>query len=85
MKYVVELNEGKDLFDLGDAIKNIGCVNISEYDYLTTKKEILEEFKKWAIDYRFSKTGSHEDGRYCVVISVTDILNELKFLEELMK
>lgn len=36
--------------------------------------------KRKAIHYRFNKTGSHEDGRYCVAISVTDLL---KWMEEL--
>ena len=82
MKYVVELNEGKDIFDLGEAIKNIGVVNISEYDTLKNTKDNWEAFKQYVIDYRFKKTGTHEDGRYCVALSVTDILQIMKAFEE---
>lgn len=38
------------------------------------------ELKQRISDYRFNKTGSHEDGRYCVSISVTDLL---KWMDEL--
>ena len=38
------------------------------------------KLKKKVTDYRFNKTGSHEDGRYCVAISVTDLL---KWMEEI--
>lgn len=36
--------------------------------------------KQRAINYKFDKNGSHEDGRYCVAISVTDLL---KWMEEI--
>lgn len=49
---------------------------INKNDYETR----WEKLKQKAIDYRFNKTGSHEDGRYCVAISVTDLL---KWMEEL--
>ena len=32
MKYIVELNEDKDIFDLSEAIKTVGTVIVSEYD-----------------------------------------------------
>ncbi len=44
-------------------------------------KKQKEEFKNWVVEYRYNKTGSNEDGRYCVAISVTDILNKLNELE----
>lgn len=40
----------------------------------------LNMLKQRITNYRFNKTGSHEDGRYCVAISVTDLL---KWMEEL--
>ena len=54
------------------------------------KEDLLEALKykeRWCllkqkvIDYRFNKTGSHLDGRYCVSISVTDLLKWMKELE----
>ena len=36
-----------------------------------------EEFRQWLIDYRYNATGSHTDGRYCVSLSVTDLLSKL--------
>ena len=50
---------------------------ISDNEKLESRWNAL---KQKAIDYRFNKTGSHEDGRYCVAISVTDLL---KWMEEL--
>lgn len=38
-------------------------------------------FKQWLIDYRFNKNGSHEDGRYCVALSVTDLLAKMEEME----
>ena len=38
--------------------------------------------KKKIRDYRFKKTGSDEDGRYCVAISVTDLLSWMDDLED---
>jgi len=47
-----------------------------------SKEERWDKLKQKAIDYRFNKTGSHEDGRYCVAISVTDLLKWMEELEE---
>lgn len=44
-------------------------------------KRNREKFKQWLKDYRFSVTGSHEDGRYCVSISVTDLLNKIEEID----
>ena len=82
MKYVVKLKEDKDIFDLGEAIKDIGIVNVSEYDNLKNTEDNWEALKQYVIDYRFNKIGSHEDGRYCVAISVSDILKIMKAFEE---
>lgn len=45
-------------------------------------KTVLDSFKQWLIDYRYKKTGSHEDGRYSVALSVTDILKKLDEMEK---
>jgi hypothetical protein len=66
--------------------KNIGefiTINDNKYHLCCIEqlKEQRQEFKKWVSDYRYNKTGSNEDGRYCVAISVTDVLNKLNELE----
>lgn len=38
--------------------------------------------KQRLIDYRYKKSGSHEDGRYCVAMSITDILNLMDEIEK---
>ena len=39
--------------------------------------------KQRIMKYRYDKTGSHEDdGRYCVAISVTDLLEMMKEIED---
>lgn len=48
--------------------------------YQILKRE-KEDFKQWVTDYRYKLTGSHEDGRYCVAISVTDILKRINEME----
>lgn len=50
-----------------------------ENDEYVDKWNVL---KRKVIDYRFNKTGSHEDGRYCVAISVTDLLKWMEELED---
>lgn len=45
-------------------------------------KWVIDELKKWLIDYRFKKTGSNEDGRYCIAISITDMLKKIEELEK---
>lgn len=44
-------------------------------------KRNREKFKQWLIDYRYERTGSHDDGRYLVSISVTDLLNKIEELD----
>lgn len=53
--------------------------NSKKYDSIQQR---WDNFKQWLIDYRFNKTGSHEDGRYCVAISVTDLLAKMDEMEE---
>lgn len=64
-----------------DYISEIGVVYNKFIDEIDRLEKEKKDFKKWLIDYRFKKTGSHEDGRYCVAISVTDLLNKIDELE----
>ena len=40
------------------------------------------KLKERVKNYRLEKTGTEEDGRYCVAISVTDILKMMEEIEE---
>lgn len=58
---------------------------LNELDILREENRKLkrnrEEFKQWLIDYRYNATGSHTDGRYCVSLSVTDLLSKMDELK----
>lgn len=71
-------------FKEGGSIEEMMDVLHIVFEYGHTQVDVLEKrwnaLKQKAIDYRFNKTGSQEDGRYCVAISVTDLI---KWMEEL--
>lgn len=43
MKYVVELNEDYNLFDLSDALGKIGVVWVNEYDTIINENQELKD------------------------------------------
>lgn len=43
MKYVVELNEDYNLFDLSDALGKIGVVWVNEYDMVINENQELKD------------------------------------------
>ena len=47
-------------------------------------KEKWEEFRQYCIDYRFKMSGHNDDRRYCVALSITDILKKMDEIEEKM-
>lgn len=91
--YVSEVNDFIDI--LTNEVKEVNVLrqeNKKLKEQLTREVAVRDDIHtathyKWnalkqkAIDYRFDKIGSHfDDGRYCVAISVTDLL---KWMEEL--
>ena len=54
------------------------CEDISEALKIVNNWNNL---KQWLKEYRLNKTGSDKDGRYCVAISITDLLNKMEELE----
>lgn len=43
MKYIVELNEDYNLFDLSDALGKIGVVWVNEYDTIINENQELKD------------------------------------------
>lgn len=48
-------------------------------------KSDWEKLKEYLVNYRLEKTGTNEDKRYCVAISITDLLNRMKEIEDGVK
>ena len=62
-------------------VEELGWLDKKDNANVFGSEAVLNELEKWLIDYRFKKTGSHEDGEYCVAISVTDMLNKIQELK----
>lgn len=83
---ITEVNNWIDYFNMFDTemakernIQNTYVCRLQEEN--KRLKRDREKFKQWLIDYRYERTGSHEDGRYLVSISVTDLLNKIEELD----
>ena len=84
---ITEVNNWIDYFSMFDTetskIRNIQNTYVCRLQGENRRlKRNREKFKQWLIDYRYERTGSHEDGRYCVAISVTDLLNKIEELDK---
>lgn len=49
---------------------------------MDTFKEKWEELREFLVDYRFEKTGHNDDRRYCVALSITDLLAKMDEIEK---
>lgn len=83
---VNEVNNWLDYFSMFDKemAKLRDVKNTYVYRLQSENKKLKrnrEKFKQWLIDYRYERTGSHEDGRYLISISVTDLLNKIEELD----
>ena len=83
---ITEVNNWIDYFNMFDTeTTKIRDIKNTYVHRLQTENRKLrrnrEKFKQWLIDYRYERTGSHEDGRYCVAVSVTDLLNKIEELD----
>ena len=83
---ITEVNNWIEYFNMFDTetgkIKDVK--NTYVYRLQSENKRLRrnrEKFKQWLIDYRYERTGSHEDGRYLVSISVTDLLSKMEELD----
>lgn len=83
---VNEVNDWIDYFNMFDKesakLRDVKNTYVCRLQAENKKlKHNREKFKQWLIDYRFSATGSHEDGRYCVAVSVTDLLKKIEEID----
>lgn len=83
---ITEVNNWIDYFNMFDTemakernIQNTYVCRLQEEN--RRLKRNREKFKQWLIDYRYERTGSHDDGRYLVSISVTDLLSKMEELD----
>ena len=55
--------------------------DISMYNEIIRLQVVSEEFKTWIVNYKKNRVGENYNGRYCVSISVDEILSELEKIE----
>ena len=55
--------------------------DIAMYNEIVRSHAIRDDFMKWVYDYKIDKVGENYSGRYCVAISVDDILQKIDELE----
>ena len=82
----------KELEDENKELKDMIAIDSRKYwqnrcGINAGKRLILEQrwekFKTWIQEYEYKKTGGEDTGRYCVAISVKDLLEKIEELEEI--